>query len=80
MATKKAVSPNQPVVGMIGLGIMGGMMAETLLEAGYQVTGYDVTPAARARLRRAGGKPLNSIVTDRRNKRAAIGSTCVTSP
>ena len=68
MAMKKAVTPNQPVVGMIGLGIMGGVMAETLLEAGYQVTGYDVTPAARARLRRAGGKPLKSV--------AAVGAQC----
>ena len=68
MATKKAVAANQPVVGVIGLGIMGGMMAETLLKAGYKVTGHDVAPAARARLARAGGRPLKSA--------AAVGAQC----
>ena len=47
-----------PRIGVIGLGIMGGMMAEALCEADYRVTGFDPTPAARQRLKRAGGKPL----------------------
>ena len=68
MATKKADPVNQPVVGVIGLGIMGGMMAETLLKAGYKVMGHDVAPAERARLRRAGGKPLKSA--------AAVSAQC----
>jgi 3-hydroxyisobutyrate dehydrogenase-like beta-hydroxyacid dehydrogenase len=39
-----------PVVGVIGLGIMGGMMAEALCAAGYDVVGYDpVAAAARSR-------------------------------
>jgi 3-hydroxyisobutyrate dehydrogenase-like beta-hydroxyacid dehydrogenase len=42
-------------VGMIGLGIMGGAMATNLLEAGFKVVGYDVLPAARRALSRAGG-------------------------
>ncbi|HTP96136.1 MAG TPA: NAD(P)-dependent oxidoreductase [Burkholderiales bacterium] len=50
----------KPVVGVIGLGIMGGAMAEALLGAGYRVQGYDVAPAARRRLERAGGKPRAS--------------------
>jgi len=50
----------KPKVGVIGLGIMGGGMAEALLESGYPVTGYDVAPAARRRLARAGGKPARS--------------------
>lgn len=47
-------------IGVIGLGIMGGAMAEALLEAGYAVVGYDVRSAARTRLAKAGGKPLAS--------------------
>ena len=47
-------------VGVIGLGIMGGMMAEALCAAGYKVVGYDPVAAARARLKKAGGRPLAS--------------------
>ncbi len=49
-----------PIIGVIGLGIMGGAMAEALLEKGYKVTGYDIVPAARRRLGKAGGRPLAS--------------------
>ena len=48
------------VVGVIGLGIMGGMMAEALCAAGYTVVGYDPVPAARTRLKKAGGRALAS--------------------
>ena len=34
-------------VGFIGLGVMGSAMSAHLLEAGHQVIGYDVAPAAR---------------------------------
>lgn len=47
-------------IGVIGLGIMGGMMAEALCAAGYKVVGYDPVAAARARLRKAGGRALAS--------------------
>jgi L-threonate 2-dehydrogenase len=47
-----------PRIGVIGMGIMGGMMAEALCGAGYRVSGYDPTPAARVRFKRAGGTPL----------------------
>lgn len=47
-------------VGVIGLGIMGGAMAANLLEAGFRVVGYDVVPAARHALRRAGGVAARS--------------------
>jgi len=49
-----------PVIGVIGLGIMGGAMAEALLENGYRVTGYDIVSAACRRLEKAGGRPLAS--------------------
>src|SRR5262245_59483650 len=45
----------KPPVGVIGLGIMGGAMAEALLAAGHPVFGYDPAAAARRRLERAGG-------------------------
>ena len=47
-------------VGIIGLGIMGSIIARALLQAGHEVVGYDPMPAARARLRRSGGRPLTS--------------------
>ena len=50
----------KPTVGVIGLGIMGGMMAEVLCAAGYKVVGCDPVAAARVRLKKAGGRPLAS--------------------
>jgi 3-hydroxyisobutyrate dehydrogenase-like beta-hydroxyacid dehydrogenase len=50
----------KPVVGVIGLGIMGGAMAAALVAAGYEVVGTDIAAAARRRLARAGGRPLGS--------------------
>ena len=47
-------------VGVVGLGIMGGTMAEALCAAGYNVVGYDPAAAARARLKKAGGRALAS--------------------
>jgi len=47
-------------IGVIGLGIMGGGMAEALLKAGYGVVGYDISRDANARLRKAGGRALAS--------------------
>jgi 3-hydroxyisobutyrate dehydrogenase-like beta-hydroxyacid dehydrogenase len=56
----KGTVTKRPIIGVIGLGIMGGAMAEALIASGYTVAGYDPAPAARQRLRRAGGKPLAS--------------------
>ena len=54
-------------IGVIGLGIMGGAMAEALLASGHAVAGYDVERKARERLRRAGGQPVASstVVAER---------------
>jgi 3-hydroxyisobutyrate dehydrogenase-like beta-hydroxyacid dehydrogenase len=41
-------------VGIIGLGIMGGAFAQNLVGAGWRVIGYDVDPARRRALARAG--------------------------
>ena len=50
----------KPVIGVIGLGIMGGAMADALLTAGYRVIGYDIRPAPRQRLIRDGGRCMRS--------------------
>jgi 3-hydroxyisobutyrate dehydrogenase-like beta-hydroxyacid dehydrogenase len=49
-----------PVVGQIGLGIMGGAFARHLLDAGFRVVGYDVSQAARRALTRLGGRAAES--------------------
>jgi L-threonate 2-dehydrogenase len=56
----KQVEASHPAIGMIGLGIMGGAMAEALIKQGYSVCGYDVTAATCKRLRTAGGRVLKS--------------------
>jgi L-threonate 2-dehydrogenase len=49
-------------VGIIGLGIMGSIIARALVQAGHEVVGYDPLPAARMRLRRSGGRALASAM------------------
>ncbi len=47
-------------IGFIGLGAMGGAMAETLIKKQYRVTGYDMRPEAVAHLEKSGGKGASS--------------------
>lgn len=54
------MKPTPRRVGLVGLGTMGGLMARALVEAGHEVVGHDPVAACRARLRRAGGRPLAS--------------------
>jgi len=42
------------VVGIVGLGIMGGAFARNLVKAGWRVVGYDISPARRRELAKAG--------------------------
>ena len=42
-------------VGVIGLGIMGSAISANLVRAGFETFGYDVLPARRKALERAGG-------------------------
>jgi 3-hydroxyisobutyrate dehydrogenase-like beta-hydroxyacid dehydrogenase len=60
MATSGKSKAVLPRVGLVGLGIMGGTMAEALLQQGYEVCGSDIDPKALARLQRAGGLCLKS--------------------
>ena len=64
----------KPTIGVIGLGIMGGAMAEALLASGYQVAGYDVLPPARERLKKTGGRPLASSTAVARSADVVITS------
>jgi putative dehydrogenase len=41
-------------VGIVGLGIMGGAFAKNLIEAGWDVAGFDIDPAQRRKASRAG--------------------------
>ena len=48
-------------IGFIGLGNMGMPMAQNLLKAGYEVTGFDLNVDATERLAASGGSTANSI-------------------
>ncbi|MGI8681917.1 MAG: 2-hydroxy-3-oxopropionate reductase [Mycobacteriales bacterium] len=48
-------------IGFIGLGIMGSPMARNLVEAGFDVVGYNLHEAAVQRLVEAGGRAAGSV-------------------
>ncbi len=48
-------------VGLIGIGLMGAALARRLLDAGYQVVGFDVDAARREALGEMGGEPVGSV-------------------
>lgn len=48
-------------IGFIGLGIMGGPMAANLVAAGFEVIGYNRTPAKTERLAERGGRAAGSV-------------------
>jgi len=50
----------KPVVGVIGLGIMGSAMAANLAQSGFRVIGHDVLPKARRAFARTGGVAARS--------------------
>ena len=54
--------PAAPVA-IIGLGLMGEVYAQRLIDARIPVTGYDIDAARRSRLALIGGKPVESIAT-----------------
>lgn len=47
----------EPVIGFLGLGVMGGPMARHLLAAGHRVHVFDLSPERLAAVVRAGGTP-----------------------
>lgn len=48
-------------IAFIGLGIMGSPMSQNLVRAGYDVVGYNRTPAKAAPLAAAGGRVADSV-------------------
>lgn len=48
------------VVGFIGVGAMGGAIAERLVQRGVEVHGYDINPETLKTFARAGGRAANS--------------------
>lgn len=48
-------------VAIIGLGLMGEVYAQRLIDAKIPVTGFDIDSARRARLAEIGGRPANTI-------------------
>src|SRR5216684_3556948 len=48
-------------VGLIGIGLLGQAFAHRLLDAGFEVVGFDVDPAKNAKLAELGGRPAASV-------------------
>ena len=48
-------------VGLIGIGLLGQALARRLLDAGFEVAGFDVDPAKNAKLAELGGRPATSV-------------------
>ncbi len=49
-------------VALIGLGAMGTPMVNRLIEGGYEVVGFDVSPEARARVAALGARSVETVV------------------
>lgn len=51
----------EKTVGLIGLGLVGESLARRLLDATYEVVGFDIDPARTARFETYGGRPVGTI-------------------
>lgn len=49
-------------VGMIGLGLLGGALAERLIQSAHEVIGFDLSAQRRDELARHGGRPAASSI------------------
>jgi len=61
-------------VGVVGLGIMGGAFARNLAEAGWRVLGFDIDPARRRALAKAGVEIMPDTATLARSAPVIITS------
>ena len=59
-------------VAIVGLGLMGEVYAQRLLDAKIPVTGYDIDAARRSRLALIGGKPAESVAALAKSARCII--------
>lgn len=53
---RNSKSATKGTAGIIGVGVMGVAIANNLVEAGFDVVGYDISPAGRERLQKLGGR------------------------
>jgi 3-hydroxyisobutyrate dehydrogenase-like beta-hydroxyacid dehydrogenase len=53
--------PDRKPTGLIGLGLLGQAFAHRLLEAGFEVVGFDLDCAKTAKLAELGGRPASSV-------------------
>src|SRR6266700_675370 len=53
--------PDRNPVGLIGIGLLGQAFAHRLLDAGFEVVGFDVDPVKNAKLAELGGRPASSV-------------------
>src|SRR5499427_6082345 len=56
----RLMSDRNPV-GLIGIGLLGLAFAHRLLDAGFEVVGFDVDPVKNAKLAELGGRPTSSV-------------------
>jgi 3-hydroxyisobutyrate dehydrogenase-like beta-hydroxyacid dehydrogenase len=63
-------------VGVVGLGIMGGAFAKNLVADGWGVMGYDIDPARRRAMARAGVE----IAPDTKTLAAEMGTIITSLP
>jgi 3-hydroxyisobutyrate dehydrogenase-like beta-hydroxyacid dehydrogenase len=68
------MATGKKTLGVIGLGVMGSAMAANSIKAGFRVHGYDPVPAARSRLKKAGGYAEKTAV-----EVAAVAEVLITS-
>lgn len=54
------MSENHKTVGVVGVGLLGSAVAGVLIDAGYEVVGFDVVPESVARLKARGGRAAAS--------------------
>jgi 3-hydroxyisobutyrate dehydrogenase-like beta-hydroxyacid dehydrogenase len=59
-------------VGIVGLGLMGEVYAQRLIDAKIPVTGFDIDPARCARLAEIGGRPASSAAELAKSARCVI--------
>src|SRR3954469_25483506 len=59
-------------IGFIGLGVMGAPMAENLVRAGFDVTGYTRRPSGTDRLVAAGGRRAADVAAAARGSDVVI--------
>src|SRR5262245_38029904 len=48
-------------VGLVGTGLLGQALAQRLLGAGFEVTGFDIDREKNAKLAELGGRPIDSV-------------------